>query len=53
MSEHSMNDIKSHVKVYMIVFAVLAVLTMVTVAASYLNLSTGEAIFLALTIASI
>ena len=53
MSEHSMNDIKSHVKVYMIVFAVLAVLTMVTVAASYLNLSTGEAIFLALSIASI
>ena len=53
MSEHSMEDIKSHVKVYILVFAALAVLTIVTVAASYLNLSTGEAIFLALSIASI
>tara|TARA_B100001105_G_scaffold211505_1_gene176213 strand:- start:234 stop:584 length:351 start_codon:yes stop_codon:yes gene_type:complete len=53
MSEHSMDDIKSHVKVYILVFAALAVLTIVTVAASYLNLSTGEAIFLALSIASI
>jgi cytochrome c oxidase subunit 4 len=53
MSNQSMDDIKSHVKVYMIVFASLAVLTVVTVAASYLNLSSGEAIFLALIIATI
>jgi cytochrome c oxidase subunit 4 len=53
MSDHSMDDIKSHVKVYMFVFASLAVLTVVTVAATYLNLSSGEAIFLALIIATI
>ena len=53
MSDHSMDDIKSHVKVYMLVFASLAVLTVVTVAASYMDLSSGEAIFLALIIATI
>ena len=46
-------DIQSHIKVYMMVFASLAVLTVVTVAASYLELSSGEAIFLALVIASV
>jgi len=50
---HDTIDIQSHIKVYMTVFAALAVLTIVTVAASYLDLSTGEAIFLALTIASV
>lgn len=53
MNGHDTTDIKSHVKVYMLVFASLAVLTIVTVAASYLNLSSGEAIFLALVIATI
>lgn len=53
MSEHNMDDIKSHVRVYILVFAALAVLTIVTVGASYLDLSTGEAIFLALTIATV
>ncbi len=53
MSDHSMNDIKSHVKVYILVFAALAVLTIVTVGASYLELTSGEAIFLALAIASV
>jgi len=52
-SGHDTIDIQSHIKVYMTVFAALAVLTIVTVAASYLDLSTGEAILLALTIASI
>ena len=52
-SGHDTMDIQSHIKVYMTVFAALAVLTIVTVAASYLDLSTGEAILLALTIASI
>ena len=52
-SGHSTADIQSHIKVYMTVFAVLAALTIITVAASYLDLSTGEAIFLALTIASV
>ena len=46
-------DIQSHIKIYMMVFASLAVLTIVTVAASYLELSSGEAIFLALVIASV
>ena len=52
-SGHSTVDIQSHIKVYMTVFAVLAALTIITVAASYLDLSTGEAILLALTIASV
>ena len=46
-------DIQSHIKIYITVFAALAVLTIVTVAASFLDLSTGEAVFLALAIASI
>ena len=52
-SGHDTIDIQSNIKVYMMVFAALAVLTVVTVAASYLDISTGEAILLALTIASI
>ena len=52
-SGHDTIDIQSHIKVYMAVFAALAVLTIVTVAVSYLDLSTGEAILLALTIASV
>lgn len=53
MSKNDVTDIKSHVKVYMLVFAALAVLTIVTVSVSYLDLSTSEAVFLALIIASI
>ena len=53
MSDHGMDDIKSHVKVYMLVFAALAFLTIVTVGASYLELTSGKAIFLALIIASV
>ena len=52
-SDHDIIDIQRHIKVYMTIFAALAVLTIITVAASYLDLSTGEAILLALTIASI
>ena len=36
-SGHDTIDIQSHIKVYMTVFAALAVLTIVTVAASYLT----------------
>ena len=46
-------DIQSHIKVYVMVFVSLAVLTIVTVAASYLHLTSGESIFLALVIASV
>jgi cytochrome c oxidase subunit 4 len=52
-TNHDTKDIQQHIKVYMMVFAALAALTVVTVAASYLDLSSGEAILLALTIASI
>lgn len=51
--EHSHEAIKKHVKVYIIVFAALAVLTVVTVAVSYLHLPTPQAILLALIIASV
>ena len=52
-SGHHTADIQSHIKVYMTVFAALAALTIITVAASYMDLSTGEGILLALTIASV
>ena len=53
MSSGNAVDIQNHIKIYMMVFASLAVLTIVTVAASYLELSSGESIFLALIIASV
>jgi cytochrome c oxidase subunit 4 len=46
-------DIDHHVKIYMIVFAALAVLTAVTVAVSYLHVSVMLAIGIALSIATI
>tara|TARA_B000000460_G_C21400588_1_gene342217 strand:- start:182 stop:538 length:357 start_codon:yes stop_codon:yes gene_type:complete len=52
-SGHDTKDIQQHIKVYMFVFTALAVLTLVTVGASFLDLSSGEAILLALTIASV
>ena len=52
-SGHDTKDIQQHIKVYMCVFTALAVLTLVTVGASYLDLSSGEAILLALIIASV
>ena len=45
--------IQEHIRVYLMVFGALAVLTVVTVLASYLEVSTSEGIFLALIIASI
>ena len=53
MSGHSAEDISKHVKVYILVFAALAFLTIVTVGASYLHLSVPKAIALAMLIASI
>jgi cytochrome c oxidase subunit 4 len=44
---------QEHIRVYLTVFGALAVLTVFTVLASYLNVSETEAIFLALTIATI
>jgi len=50
MSDH---NIEEHIRVYLTVFGALAILTVVTVGASYLDVSNTEAIFLALVIATI
>ena len=46
-------EIRKHVRVYLMVFAALAVLTVVTVLVSYLDVSMPVAIVIALIIASI
>jgi|TARA_B100000586_G_scaffold237371_1_gene188628 cytochrome c oxidase subunit 4 len=53
MSDHDSASIQDHIRVYLTVFGALAVLTVATVLASYLDISTSEAIFLALCIASV
>ena len=53
MSGNNQADIQEHIKVYLTIFGALAVLTILTVTASYLDVSSSEAIFLALTIATI
>ena len=53
MSGHGTESIQEHIKVYLTVFGALAALTILTVTASYLDVSSSEAIFLALTIATI
>ncbi|HJO03300.1 MAG TPA: cytochrome C oxidase subunit IV family protein [Acidobacteriota bacterium] len=53
MSAHSPEEIQQEVHKYFMVFGALAVLTVVTVAVSYLDLSTGLAITLALIIATV
>ena len=53
MSDNDNEHIQEHIKVYLTVFGALGVLTVLTVAASYLNVSTTEAIFLALTMATL
>ena len=50
---HGPEEIRKHVRVYMAVFGALAVLTVVTVAVSYLHLATPRAIAVALLIATI
>ena len=50
---HDPADIDKHVRVYIIVFVSLMVLTIVTVAVSYLDLSTPMAVTVALFIAGI
>ncbi len=45
--------VKQHVRVYVMVFAALAVLTIVTVAISYLHLPTAYAIGIALVVATV
>ena len=53
MSEHSSEEIARHVKIYIIVFVTLLVLTLVTVAVSYLHVPIAWAITIAMIIATI
>jgi cytochrome c oxidase subunit 4 len=53
MSVDSAEDIKKHVKVYIMVFAALMVLTVVTVGVAYLALAVPLAIIVALIIATV
>ena len=53
MSAHTVEEIKKERRIYVMVFAALAVLTVITVAVSYLHLSVGAAIAVALFIATI
>ena len=53
MSGNDQAHIEEHIKVYLTVFGALAALTILTVSASFLDVSTTEAILLALTIATI
>mgnify|MGYP000919126319 CR=1 FL=1 len=46
-------EVRHHIKTYVLVFIALAFLTVVTVAISYLDLSVGPAVILALIVASI
>lgn len=50
---HGAEEIKKHVKVYLMIFAALAALTVVTVAISYLHLGTATAIAVAMAVATV
>ena len=52
-NDHSKESIQEHIRVYLMVFGALAVLTVITVLASFIEVSTSEGIFLALIIASV
>tara|TARA_B100000676_G_scaffold221915_1_gene219041 strand:- start:570 stop:875 length:306 start_codon:yes stop_codon:yes gene_type:complete len=53
MAGNSKEAIEHHIKIYINVFISLAVLTIVTVAVSYLEVSFIEAFFIAITVATI
>lgn len=53
MGGHTAEEIKKSVRTYLVVFAALAALTLLTVAASYLHLPTPMTIAVALLIASV
>ncbi len=53
MNEAEAQRVKEHVRVYLMVFSALAVLTVVTVAISYLQLTTGYAIGVAMVVATV
>ncbi len=51
--EMTLEDVRKHVKVYLWVFTSLAILTVVTVLVSYLNISFTPALLIALAIATL
>lgn len=53
MTSHGAEDIAKHVRVYILVFVALMVLTVVTVAISYLHLTIMAAVAVAMLVASI
>ena len=53
ISESEAARVKEHLRVYVMVFVALAVLTVVTVAISYLHLPTGLAIGVAMVVATV
>jgi cytochrome c oxidase subunit 4 len=53
MADLTPEEIRHHVKTYVIVFVALAFFTIVTVAISYLDLGVGASVVLALGVASI
>ncbi len=53
MTESEAALVKQHVRVYLMVFSALAVLTVVTVAISYLHLPTAYAIGIAMVVATV
>ena len=53
MSKNDQQHIQEHIRIYLNVFFALAILTVITVAVSYIERSTAEGIMLALAIASV
>ncbi|MEE8368075.1 MAG: cytochrome C oxidase subunit IV family protein [Thermoanaerobaculia bacterium] len=53
MSGNSVEEIKKETRTYVLVFVALAALTLITVAVSYLDLTIGVAVVVALLIASV
>ncbi len=53
MNQSEAAHVRQHVRVYLMVFAALAVLTVVTVGISYLHLPTTHAIAVAITVATV
>ena len=53
ISESEAERVKEHLRVYVMVFVALAVLTVVTVALSYLHLPTGLSITVAMLVATV
>ena len=53
MSEHGSEEIRKHVRVYITVFIALGILTVATVAVSYIPFSVASGVLIALLIASV